>query len=78
MQYQKALRRDGLDPETFGPSLFENYGSEDPYLFTHSTIYSNKTLAQALMTAGVIAEEADVPKAVTAIYQKSVPKLKTQ
>ena len=30
------------------------------------------------MTAGAVTAEADVPKAVSAIYQKSVPKLKTQ
>jgi len=78
MQYQKALQRDGLDPETFGPILFENYGSEDPCLLTHSTIYSYKTFAKALLTAGAVTAEAEIPKAVAAIYQKSVPKLKTQ
>ena len=77
-QYRKALLRDGLDPETFGPILFENYASEDPYLLTHGTIYSYKTLAQTLLTAGTITAEADLPKSVLDIYQKSIPKLKTQ
>jgi pyrophosphate--fructose-6-phosphate 1-phosphotransferase len=70
--------RDGIDPDFFGTILFENYESKDPYLLTHSTIFSNKTLARALVNGGAITAEENVPKAVATVYQKTVPKLKTQ
>ncbi len=77
-EYRKVLERDDLDPDHFGPILFENYDAKDPYLLTHTTIYSNKTLARALVNAGAIRNEAAVPAGVSRIYQKTVPKLKTQ
>jgi len=77
-EYRTALERDGLDPDYYGPILFENYGAGDPYLLTHTTIYSYKTLAQALVSAGAVRNDDAVPAAVARIYQKSVPKFKTQ
>lgn len=77
-QYLKKLERNGLDPGLFGPVLFENYDSDDPYLLTHDNIYSHKTLAQALSAGDIIEEGDEIPKAITAIYDKSAPKFKTQ
>ena len=77
-KYRKTLVREGLDSEYFGPILFENYSTQEPNLLTHNTIYSNKTLSQALLAAGAINAEGVVPEAVKAIYQKSEPKFKTQ
>ncbi len=76
--YRKVLACDGLDPEAFGPVLFENYNSDASHLLTHDTIFSHKTLAQALVAAGKINREEEVPPALNAIYEKSVPKFKTQ
>jgi pyrophosphate--fructose-6-phosphate 1-phosphotransferase len=75
--YHKTLRQAGLDPDRFGPALFAEYPL-DGYLMVKPTIISVKTLKQELMRAGVLGETEAVPAAVDKIFQKSVPKFKTQ
>jgi len=77
-QYRKVLKRDGLDPEVFGPILFGNYNTDDQYFLTHNNIYSYKTLTRALLAADAIKNGDEIPKAIAAIYKKSVPDFKTQ
>ncbi len=75
--YRKVLEKDGLDPLSFGPALFSNWGGDDP-LLVRREIISRKTLRQELARAGVIAENETVPSAVEKIFKASVPKFKTQ
>jgi pyrophosphate--fructose-6-phosphate 1-phosphotransferase len=74
--YQKTLKNGGLDPDYFGPIIFKNYNAE--ILLIKESIISVKTLKRTLAKAGVISEGENVPIPIEKIYQKSVPKLKTQ
>jgi len=75
--YRKTLGKEGLDPDYFGPILFTNY--DDPkFLLIKASIISVKTLRQALEKEGVISKDEKIPAPVEKIYQKSVPKFKTQ
>jgi pyrophosphate--fructose-6-phosphate 1-phosphotransferase len=73
----KTLKRADLDPDAFGPLLFENYEQTD-MLLRKSTIISLKTLKQALVDGQMLAGDQEIPAAVSKIYQKSVPAFKTQ
>ena len=75
--YQKTLKHAGLDPDAFGPLLFENYGSAE-FLLRKTSIISLKTLKQALVEGGLIKADDKVPAAVDKIFRKSVPSFKTQ
>jgi pyrophosphate--fructose-6-phosphate 1-phosphotransferase len=75
--YRKTLERAGLDPNRFGPALFADY-RRDGFLMVKPAIISVKTLKQELVRAGVLGESEAVPAAVDKIFQKSVPKFKTQ
>ena len=74
--YQKTMKRDGLDPDFYGPILFENY-KDSAYLLRKSSIISLKTLEQALMKAKAL-KKGTPPPALVTIYKKSVPRFKTQ
>jgi pyrophosphate--fructose-6-phosphate 1-phosphotransferase len=75
--FTKTLTKAGLDPDYYGPILFRNYDN-DPFLLVKTSIISMKTLKQALVQDGCIQESEEIPAAVEKIYQKSVPKFKTQ
>ena len=75
--YQKALKKEGLDPDFFGPILFESYNDAE-FLLVKPSIISVKTLKQALVQEGAIAADNEVPGPIAKIYQKSVPNFKTQ
>jgi len=75
--YQKVLKKEGLDPDFFGPVLFKNYDDAE-FLLIKSSIISVKTLKQALVNDKAIAADDDIPSPIALIYQKSVPKFKTQ
>ena len=77
LYYSKTLEKGGLDPDYFGPILFKNYGDDD-FLLIKPSIISVKTLKQTLINEGAITKQQDVPDHVKKIYQKSVPKFKTQ
>ena len=76
-QFIKTLTMGGLDPELYGPILFENW-KQARYLMIKQTIISKKTLKAALTKAGFLGEEDIVPAAIDAVYEQSVPKFKTQ
>ena len=75
--YQKVMTKAGLDPDAYGKVLFRNYG-QDPYLLVQQSIISMKTLNSTLRDTGLISDGEGIPSAVEKIYQKSVPKFKTQ
>jgi pyrophosphate--fructose-6-phosphate 1-phosphotransferase len=75
--YRKSMAKVGLDPNLYGKAIFRNY-PEDTYLMVKKSIISVKTLKQVLLQADLIRESDDIPTAVEKIYQKSVPKFKTQ
>ena len=75
--YRKALEKAGLDPDYFGPILFKDYDDSEFFLMKASII-SAKTLKQELEREGVISKDEEIPAPVEKIFQKSVPKFKTQ
>ncbi len=75
--YRKTLEKGGLGPDYFGPILFKNYDDSE-FLLINASIISAKTLRQALEKEGVISKDEKIPAPVEKIFQKSVPKFKTQ
>jgi pyrophosphate--fructose-6-phosphate 1-phosphotransferase len=75
--YQKIMAKGGLDPDEYGAVLFNNY-PHDNYLKIDKSIISLKTLKQALIKEGLIQEKYGIPPAIETIFNKSVPKFKTQ
>lgn len=75
--FAKTLKHSGLDPEFYGPILFRNFGQAE-YLLTKETIISMRTLKNALVQAGALPADDDVPQAIEKIYKLSVPSFKTQ
>ena len=75
--YRKTLEKGGLDPKYFGPILFKNY-DDAKFLLIKGSIISVKTLRQALKKEGVISKDEKIPAPVEKIFQKSMPKFKTQ
>jgi len=75
--YRKSMTKAGLDPDAFGKVLFRNDGKND-FLLIRKSIISVKTLKNALEDADLIQPTDEIPAAVEKIYQKSVPKFKTQ
>jgi pyrophosphate--fructose-6-phosphate 1-phosphotransferase len=75
--YRKSMLKGGLDPDLFGHAIFRNY-PDDKFLMVKKSIISIKTLKQMLLQAGLIQSSDDIPGPVERIYQKSVPKFKTQ
>jgi len=75
--YRKTLKKGGLDPDYFGPILFENY--DDPaFLMVKTSIISHRRLKQALIKEGALKEDEKIPGPIEKIFKKSVPKFKTQ
>lgn len=75
--YAKALSQAGLSADLYGPVLFRNYGV-GRYLLIKEELISHKTLKQALVKAGLLDDEDQVPMAILKIYNKSVPNFKVQ
>jgi pyrophosphate--fructose-6-phosphate 1-phosphotransferase len=75
--FRKTLATNDLDPDIYGPVLFENYGQSE-FLLKKSEIISVKTLRQSLEKGGLLKEDDPIPAAIEKIYKKSVPSFKTQ
>jgi len=75
--FRKTLAKAGLDPDQYGPALFENYPAGD-YLLTRSAIISAKTLRAELEKSGLLDPGGSIPAAVEKVYKKTVPNFKTQ
>jgi pyrophosphate--fructose-6-phosphate 1-phosphotransferase len=77
--FMKSLKAADLDPDFYGPILFENYrdGNFD-YLLRHTSIISRKTLEQQLMKNKALKEGHPIPAVLEKMFNKSVPNFKTQ
>jgi pyrophosphate--fructose-6-phosphate 1-phosphotransferase len=75
--YEKTMNKYGIDPEKYGPVIFKNYGLSD-FLLIKPDIISKKTLKQVLEHEGMLKESEDIPQALKKVFEKSVPKFKTQ
>ncbi|MEJ5359777.1 MAG: 6-phosphofructokinase [Desulfobacterales bacterium] len=75
--FRKTLSKAGLDPDQYGPAIFENYPAGD-YLLTRPAIISTKTLRAELERSGLLEPGGTIPPAVEKIYKKTVPNFKTQ
>jgi len=75
--FQKTLARADLDPNTYGPLLFENYGQAE-FLLRKAEIISVKTLRQSLEKGKLLDAEDPIPAAIEKIFKKSMPSFKTQ
>ena len=75
--FQKTLAQTNLEPDTYGPLLFENYGQAE-FLLRKAEIISLKTLKQSLEKGGLLKADDALPAIIEKIYKKSVPSFKTQ
>ena len=75
--FRKTLIQAGLDPDAFGPLLFENY-TDAEFLLRKTSIISVKTCKQAFVRAGLLKPDDQIPAAVEKIFKQSVPSFKTQ
>jgi len=75
--YRQTMEKAGLDPDRFGTVLFKNY-DDGQFLLVRESIISKKTLKQELEQAGLVQANEEPPAAVRKIFDKSVPKFKTQ
>jgi pyrophosphate--fructose-6-phosphate 1-phosphotransferase len=75
--YKKTMNKSGADPDIYGPLLFNNYGQSE-FLLIKPEIISRKTLKQVLENEGMLEENKNVPEPLKKVFEKSVPKFKTQ
>jgi pyrophosphate--fructose-6-phosphate 1-phosphotransferase len=75
--YKKVIAKGGLDPDLFGPILFENYTAGD-FLLRKSSIFSLKTLKQELVKADLLDDREQIPAVIEKTFKKSVPNFKTK
>ena len=75
--YRYTLGQSNLDAEKFGNALFRNF-QDDKLFIVKKSIISKKTLKQILVLEKLIQEDEEVPEPVMQIFNKSVPKFKTQ
>jgi pyrophosphate--fructose-6-phosphate 1-phosphotransferase len=75
--YRETMKKEGLDPDFYGPTLFKDYNNRTHYL-VRPEIISLKTLKQALVKGGAIGRDEKIPAVVEKIYNASLPKFKTQ
>jgi len=76
--YRETLSRAQLDPDLYGACLFRNYDGGDRFLLVKPAIVSQRTLRQALVMDGLVPDEQQIPASVLKLYDKSVPKFRTQ
>jgi len=76
--FRRTIEADGLYAEAYGPMLFQNYDSADPYLLMRPAFVSMKTLKQELVKTGTLEQADEIPAAVQKIFKASVPQFKTQ
>lgn len=76
--FRRTIEAGGLYAEAYGPLLFQNYDSADPYLLMRPAFVSLKTLKQELVKTGSLEPDDEIPAPVKKIFQASVPQFKTQ
>ncbi|THB75429.1 MAG: phosphofructokinase [Desulfobacteraceae bacterium] len=75
--FASLFKNAGLDADRYGSILFNNYGRGE-FLLIKSSIISQKTLKNALVSEGLLSQSEQIPEAVLKIFKKSEPKFKTQ
>ena len=75
--YKDTLNKAGIDPDFFGPVMFQNYDDSE-LLLVKESIISVKTLKKVLQKEGAVKENEKIPGSVEKIFKKSAPKFKTQ
>lgn len=75
--YEKTLKRAGLEPDHYGPIMFQDYDNGE-YLLVKQNIISLRTLKTALVQSGSLDKDEEIPAAVGKIFKASVPQFKTQ
>jgi pyrophosphate--fructose-6-phosphate 1-phosphotransferase len=76
--FKKTLKKDGFDPDYYGPVLFKNYNTDEPFLLAKDNLISIKTLNQELVKENVIGKNDDIPSAIQTVFKATIPKFKTQ
>ena len=76
--YNKTLKKEGLDPDFFGPVLFKNYNNNDKFLLIKESITSAKTLKQTMVKKEALKTDGKIPEPIKNIYKKTIPNFKTQ
>jgi pyrophosphate--fructose-6-phosphate 1-phosphotransferase len=74
--YEKTMLKGGLDPAAYAKVLFQD--PDGDHLLVHKAVISLKTLRQTLVKGEQIGEDDQLPGAVVKIFNKSIPKFKTQ
>ncbi|MCF8125515.1 MAG: phosphofructokinase, partial [Desulfotignum sp.] len=74
--FRSFMASRNLDPERFGPALFKDPTAD--YLLVKPKIISLKTLKQALVNAGLLDADNEVPGPVKEIFYRSEPDFKVQ
>jgi pyrophosphate--fructose-6-phosphate 1-phosphotransferase len=75
--FRKTMEKEGLDPNRLGPILFHNFGKSQ-FLLMKESIISQKTLKQVLEKEKMIRPDEPVSPGIKKIFEKSIPKFKTQ
>ncbi|MEW5908439.1 MAG: 6-phosphofructokinase, partial [Thermodesulfobacteriota bacterium] len=75
--FRKVMEKEGLDPDRLGPILFTNFG-QNRLLLMKESIISQKTLKQVLEKEKVIRSTEAIPAGIKKVFEKSIPKFKTQ
>jgi pyrophosphate--fructose-6-phosphate 1-phosphotransferase len=74
--YEKTMRKGGLDPAAYARVLFQDPDAD--HLLVRKAVISLKTLRQELARGELIEEDDQLPGPVVKIFNKSIPKFKTQ
>ena len=74
--YRSFMAVRSLDPDRFAPALFTD--PQAAYLLVKPRIISLKTLKQALVTAGLLDTDDEIPGPVKEIFRRSEPDFKIQ
>ncbi|MCG8550304.1 MAG: 6-phosphofructokinase [Desulfobacterales bacterium] len=67
--YVSLMNAAGMDPELFAPALFKN--PQEKYVLVKPDIISLKTLKLALVNAGMLDAEEEIPQILINIFRKS-------
>ncbi|MCG8566172.1 MAG: 6-phosphofructokinase, partial [Desulfobacterales bacterium] len=75
-EFMAHLEKRGLDSQAHAGAMFQDPAAD--YLLVKREIISLKTLKQALVTAGLMAEAQEIAPGVKGMFLKSVPNFRTQ
>ncbi|MDA3898505.1 MAG: 6-phosphofructokinase [Desulfobacteraceae bacterium] len=76
--FDKTLKKEGFDPDYYGPVIFKNYKTNEPFLLSKDALISIKTLNIELVRKRIIGKNDDIPPVIQKVFQATIPKFKTQ